>query len=97
MPDQNTIIGYITTGQYSLARGQGYGLGAIPLRCWLELEQQNFRYVYFDHTKVCLVSPCSRLNPNRNAYAVKRTILVGVRNTDGIQCRAAYLEVVTGD
>jgi len=52
VPDQSAIIGYVTTGQFSLARGRGYALGAIRLTSILDLEQQSVRCVSFLHYRV---------------------------------------------
>ncbi|KXN88226.1 Ribonucleases P/MRP protein subunit POP1 [Leucoagaricus sp. SymC.cos] len=42
-PSQEDIIGYVTTGHYSLSRGEGFALGAIPLTRFLELQDQQRR------------------------------------------------------
>jgi ribonuclease P/MRP protein subunit POP1 len=44
IPDATSIIGYVTTGHYSLARGVGFAIGAISLVQLIELEQQSLRY-----------------------------------------------------
>ncbi|KAL1662437.1 ribonucleases P/MRP protein subunit POP1-domain-containing protein [Schizophyllum commune] len=38
-------IGFVTTGNYSLARGEGFGIGSIALTALLKLEEQRVRYV----------------------------------------------------
>ncbi|KAF8349342.1 NUC188 domain-containing protein [Amanita rubescens] len=43
-PSHTSIIGYITTGQYSLSRSKGYAIGAVSLSRFLELEKQITRY-----------------------------------------------------
>ena len=43
-PNPNSIIGYVTTGHYSLARGAGFAIGAISIVQLIELEQQSLRY-----------------------------------------------------
>ncbi|KAF9475642.1 POP1-domain-containing protein [Pholiota conissans] len=43
IPDNTAIIGSITTGHYSLARGHGFAIGAITLVHLLALEQQCSR------------------------------------------------------
>ena len=98
MPDQKAIIGYITTGHYSLARGYAYGLGAVALTHLIEVVQQNLRPVLISLlcNSLRLILD-SRLHPKWNLDSSKPTMLVGVRNTNGIQCRAAYLEVVAND
>jgi len=45
VPNPNSIIGYVTTGHYSLARGVGFAIGAISLVQLIELEQQSLRYL----------------------------------------------------
>ncbi|CCL99258.1 uncharacterized protein FIBRA_01273 [Fibroporia radiculosa] len=42
-PSQDAIIGYVTTGHYSLSRGEGHAIGAIPVRRLFELRQQAER------------------------------------------------------
>ncbi|OCH85746.1 POP1-domain-containing protein [Obba rivulosa] len=43
LPSQEAIIGYVTSGNYSLSRGTGHGIGAIPVARWFELRQQAQR------------------------------------------------------
>jgi len=43
VPSPNSIIGYVTTGHYSLARGVGFAIGAVSLVQLIELEQQSIR------------------------------------------------------
>jgi len=43
---EEDIIGYVTTGHYSLSRGEGFALGAIPLTRFLELQAQQRRYAF---------------------------------------------------
>ena len=45
MPDLKDNIGFVTTGNYSLARGEGFGIGSIALTALLKLEEQRVRYV----------------------------------------------------
>ncbi|KAF9077548.1 POP1-domain-containing protein [Rhodocollybia butyracea] len=47
VPPPNSIIGYITTGGFSLSRGEGFAIGAIALTRLLELEQQARRISFF--------------------------------------------------
>ncbi|KAG2087135.1 ribonucleases P/MRP protein subunit POP1-domain-containing protein [Suillus discolor] len=42
-PPQTSIIGYVTTGNMSLSRGEGFAIGAIPVSVLLELRQQAQR------------------------------------------------------
>jgi len=42
-PDQTSIIGYITTGHFSLSRGEGFAIGAVSVTQLLELQQQSLR------------------------------------------------------
>ncbi|KAG6903119.1 hypothetical protein C0995_004666 [Termitomyces sp. Mi166 len=39
IPPESSIIGYVTTGHFSLSQGQGFGVGAIPLVKVLELQE----------------------------------------------------------
>ncbi|KAL6301998.1 POP1-domain-containing protein [Sparassis latifolia] len=43
IPSQDSIIGYVTTGHYSLSRGEGHAIGAVPVARLLELKQQEER------------------------------------------------------
>jgi len=43
VPNPNSIIGYVTTGHFSLARGTGFAIGAISVVQLIELEQQSLR------------------------------------------------------
>ncbi|KZT11889.1 POP1-domain-containing protein [Laetiporus sulphureus 93-53] len=43
VPSQDDIIGYVTTGHYSLSRGEGHAVGAIPVSQLFELKQQAER------------------------------------------------------
>ncbi|KAF8650133.1 hypothetical protein AX16_005369 [Volvariella volvacea WC 439] len=43
-PDQSSnIIGYVTTGHYSLSRGIGFAIGVVSLSRFLELQEQAYR------------------------------------------------------
>ncbi|KAG0698380.1 ribonucleases P/MRP protein subunit POP1-domain-containing protein [Suillus ampliporus] len=39
-PPHTSVIGYVTTGNVSLSRGEGFAIGAIPVSVLLELQQQ---------------------------------------------------------
>ncbi|KAH9480457.1 Ribonucleases P/MRP protein subunit POP1 [Psilocybe cubensis] len=43
IPPKSSIVGHVTTGHYSLARGEGFAIGAIALARLMELEQQARR------------------------------------------------------
>ncbi|KAH7915836.1 ribonucleases P/MRP protein subunit POP1-domain-containing protein [Hygrophoropsis aurantiaca] len=43
IPPSDTIIGYITTGNFSLSRGQGFAIGALPVAKLFNLQQQAQR------------------------------------------------------
>ena len=45
---RDNIIGYVTTGHYSLSRGEGHAIGAISLHRLFELYQQAERLVCRD-------------------------------------------------
>jgi len=40
---QSSIIGYVTTGHFSLSQGEGFAIGAIPVARLLELQEQSHR------------------------------------------------------
>ncbi|KAG2135049.1 ribonucleases P/MRP protein subunit POP1-domain-containing protein [Suillus cothurnatus] len=42
-PPHTSIIGYVTTGNMSLSRGEGFAIGAVPVSVQLELKQQARR------------------------------------------------------
>ncbi|ESK94957.1 rnase p protein subunit [Moniliophthora roreri MCA 2997] len=39
----DSIIGYVTSGGFSLSRGEGFAIGAIPVKRWLGLKRQAQR------------------------------------------------------
>ena len=41
--EQEDIIGYVTTGDLSLSRGEGFALGAIPVVQYVALRKQALR------------------------------------------------------
>ena len=41
----DTIVGYVTTGSYSLSLGEGHAIGAIPFAQYLALHKQAQRQV----------------------------------------------------
>ncbi|KAF7346225.1 Ribonucleases P/MRP protein subunit POP1 [Mycena sanguinolenta] len=43
-PPQTSIIGYVTTGNFSLSHGEGFAIGAVPLRRFLEVGEQARRF-----------------------------------------------------
>ncbi|KAF9468581.1 ribonucleases P/MRP protein subunit POP1-domain-containing protein [Collybia nuda] len=59
-PSESSIIGYVTTGHFSLSQGGGFAIGAIPLTRYLQLQEQSRRYVegmsyIADSTDVCQI------------------------------------------
>lgn len=42
-PPHTSIIGYVTTGNMSLSRGEGFAIGAVPVSVLLELQRQAQR------------------------------------------------------
>ncbi len=45
IPPSSSIIGYITTGHFSLMRGEAFGLASMPLVKYMELDRQAKRFV----------------------------------------------------
>ncbi|KAH9971933.1 ribonucleases P/MRP protein subunit POP1-domain-containing protein [Lactifluus volemus] len=43
VPSENAVIGFVTSGNYSLSRGKGYAIGAISLVRFLEIREQAHR------------------------------------------------------
>lgn len=78
VPPEESVIGYVTTGHFSLSRGQGFAIGAIPVTRFFELRQQTNRL----HPNRMHVTS-KELSP-----------LVKVRNRNSQQCRAARLEIL---
>lgn len=46
-PPVSSIIGYVTTGHFSLSQGEGFAIGAIPVVRWLGLQEQGYRLVWY--------------------------------------------------
>ncbi|KAF5360528.1 hypothetical protein D9756_004746 [Leucocoprinus leucothites] len=94
-PPQDDIIGYVTTGHYSLSRGEGFALGAIPLTRLLELQAQQQRC---DIMPLSPLPSCNSLynslHPNQSSD--RQTLLIKVRNINGQQCRVAHLKLLEG-
>lgn len=44
-PDTSSIIGYVTSGHFSLQLGKGYGLGAVSLGRLVDLARKDLKYV----------------------------------------------------
>lgn len=42
-PIPSAVVGRITTGNYSLKRGHGYAIGAIPLAIWIAINQRDVK------------------------------------------------------
>ncbi|KAK2465239.1 hypothetical protein APHAL10511_002593 [Amanita phalloides] len=77
-----SIIGYVTTGQYSLSRSKGYAIGAVSLARLLDLEKQTIR-----------LYPNSRTR----GRVTKIKSLVKIRDRHGHLSRVAYLRILNGD
>lgn len=45
VPLEESVLGYVTTGHFSLSRGQGFAIGAVPVTRFFELRQQTNRSV----------------------------------------------------
>ncbi|KAI0300399.1 ribonucleases P/MRP protein subunit POP1-domain-containing protein [Russula brevipes] len=43
VPSDDAVIGFVTSGNFSLSRGQGYAIGAISLVKFLEMQEQGHR------------------------------------------------------
>ncbi|KAK4698539.1 ribonuclease P/MRP protein subunit POP1, partial [Phenoliferia sp. Uapishka_3] len=92
LPTPKSLIGRVTTGNFSLAVGRGAAVGAVPLVVYLDLMERNMRYA----TLPLRIDP-SYLSVLMNLE--KRTkpttpMLVAVRNRDGETFRAATLELM---
>lgn len=78
----------MTTGDVSLARGEGFAIGAIPVVQYFALRKQALRYVHVFFFLVCafclLTFVLDRLS--------RPSALVKIRDRDGTTCRVAYLE-----
>lgn len=91
-PNPSSIIGYVTTGHYSLARGEGFAIGAISLVQLIELEQQSLRYFIHDIHILLHLYFSSRLHPNPKFHT---KMLASLRNPDSDHSRAVYIEVIS--
>lgn len=52
---QNFIVGYVTSGRYSLSIGRGQGIGSVSLSKYVELKEQCHRWVLhsrISHTSI---------------------------------------------
>ncbi|KAF8895447.1 NUC188 domain-containing protein [Infundibulicybe gibba] len=68
-PSQESMIGYVTTGHFSLSRGDGFAIAAIPLTRLLELYQQTAKLGMTDKNPQLLVKIRNRdANICRGAY-----------------------------
>jgi ribonuclease P/MRP protein subunit POP1 len=45
IPSDGAVIGFVTSGNYSLSRGKGYAIGAISLVKFLQIQEQAHRRV----------------------------------------------------
>ncbi|KAF4617537.1 hypothetical protein D9613_005911 [Agrocybe pediades] len=52
---ESAVVGHITTGHYSLARGEGFAIGAVALTRLLELDQQATRLYHSQKSPPMLV------------------------------------------
>jgi len=43
VPSDSALIGFVTSGNFSLSRGKGYAIGAISLAKFLEIREQAHR------------------------------------------------------
>ncbi|KIY46529.1 POP1-domain-containing protein [Fistulina hepatica ATCC 64428] len=93
---KDKIIGYVTSGNFSLARGHGFAIGAVPLRKFLILLEQSKRYMYilipvssFPSDKM---SDRLQLSPPSSSSVVKP--LVKIRDRNGQKFRGAYLQLI---
>ncbi|KAJ7175799.1 ribonucleases P/MRP protein subunit POP1-domain-containing protein [Mycena filopes] len=84
-PLQESIIGYVTSGNFSLSHGEGFAIGAVPLLRFLQLGEQAQRHGTFDCT---LTVKLIRLR------LASKELLVKVRDRDGHKCRACYVELL---
>jgi hypothetical protein len=55
---EKQIIGYVTSGNYSLSRGKAYAIGAVPLAKFLELQERATRCVPIPSLISPLMSSC---------------------------------------
>ena len=90
-PNPNSIIGYVTTGHYSLSRGAGFAIGAISVVQLIELEQQSLRYFLFTFIFSFCLYFSSRMHSNTKSHT---KMLATLRNPDSDHCRAVRVEVI---
>ena len=49
----SAVIGFVTSGNYSLSRGKGYAIGAVSLVKFLETREQAHRRVFDSDYSPC--------------------------------------------
>ncbi|KAK7681603.1 hypothetical protein QCA50_015336 [Cerrena zonata] len=70
IPPEESIIGYVTAGNFSLSVGEGHAIGCLPVSELFDIKEQ-----------------AKRLGQGSS-------MLVNMRNRDGLICRPAYLDVL---
>ncbi|WVQ99709.1 hypothetical protein IAU59_006850 [Kwoniella sp. CBS 9459] len=81
-PPPSDLIGYTSTGNFSLSRGRGHALASITLKGWLSAERAD--------------AASSNLVQNENGLMGRWVgrCLVRVKNKDGRICRLAEIKLV---
>jgi ribonuclease P/MRP protein subunit POP1 len=86
VPSDSAVIGFVTSGNFSLSRGKGSAIGAISLAKFLEIREQAHRYAWYTSRAVDSFCLCVFRLRRENDWMVK------VRNRDGTICRAARVD-----
>lgn len=87
-PAKDTLVGAVTTGDYSLTKGRGQAVASISLIAWLDLVKRDATRM----TDVVAEELNQEKVKRRNPIPLHR--LVVVRNTDSGVSRAASLDLV---
>ncbi|KAF9267501.1 POP1-domain-containing protein [Marasmius fiardii PR-910] len=74
----DSVIGYVTTGGFSLSRGEGFAIGSISLHKYIEMKRREDR-LFKDG------------NPNTGNKQSRMSIKVKVRERDGQEWRLATI------
>lgn len=84
---KDTLVGAVTTGDYSLSRGRGQAIASISLIAWLDLVKR-------DATRGQAVTEEKETGREKQRNPIPLDKLVIVRNVDGGVCRAASLDLI---
>lgn len=94
VPPESAVIGYVTTGHFSLSQGQGFGIGAIAVHELLRLQEQSHRSAQGDRNSTFSTKPWLPSRILSSTTMTKQRLLVKVRNGNSQQCRPAIIDIL---